>query len=239
MGTSKSAVEVESTMKIIILFLLLTVAFGAPGNGKSRDMKKREMRSMKRREMRFLGKKSLSMMKERTGTCDELWKGDNFCDDENNNAGCDWDGGDCCGGDTDIYSYGYAYNYCTECLCLDPNYEGPNPNNEICYGWSGWKGDGYCDDENDNSGCEWDGGDCCGLDVAQSLCLDPNYTGPTGPVSEGCHDPYWQGDGYCDDENNNSGCEWDGGDCCGLDVDTSFCTECACLDADSGYMHKR
>ena len=59
--TSKSAVEVESTMKIIILFLLLTVAFGAPGNGKSRDMKKRdmkkrEMRSMKRREMRFLGK---------------------------------------------------------------------------------------------------------------------------------------------------------------------------------------
>ena len=40
--TSKSTVEVESTtMKIIILFLLLTAAFGAPGNGKSRDMKKK------------------------------------------------------------------------------------------------------------------------------------------------------------------------------------------------------
>ena len=54
--TSKSTVEVESTMKTIILFLLLTVAFGAPGNGKSRDMKKREMRDMKKREMRSLGK---------------------------------------------------------------------------------------------------------------------------------------------------------------------------------------
>ena len=24
------------------------------------------------------------------------WKGDNFCDDENNNAACQFDGGDCC-----------------------------------------------------------------------------------------------------------------------------------------------
>ena len=54
--TSKSTIEVESTMKIIILFLLLTAAFGAPGNGKSRDMKKREIRDMKKREMRSLGK---------------------------------------------------------------------------------------------------------------------------------------------------------------------------------------
>ena len=52
--TSKSAVEVESTtMKIIILFLLLTAAFGAPENGKSRDMKNRDM---KKREMRSVGK---------------------------------------------------------------------------------------------------------------------------------------------------------------------------------------
>ena len=44
--TSKSAVEVESTMKIIILFLLFTAAFGAPGNSKSRDRKKKDMRSL-------------------------------------------------------------------------------------------------------------------------------------------------------------------------------------------------
>jgi len=159
-------------MKIIILFLLLTAAFGAPGNGKSREMKKREMRS--------LGKKSFSMTEERTGTCIYPgWKGDGMCDDETNNSECDWDGGDCCGGNTDYYSYDFAYAYCTECLCLDPNYEGPNPNNEISY----------------------------------------------------CQMSHWKGDGYCDDENNNSECDWDGGDCCGSDVDTSFCTECACLEA--------
>ena len=41
------------------------------------------------------------------------WKGDKFCDDENNTAGCGWDGGDCCGGNTD---------YCYICKCLDPNF---------------------------------------------------------------------------------------------------------------------
>ena len=122
-----------------------------------------------------------------TETC--MWpeyKGNKWCEDENNNCGCDWDGGDCCGGDTDIQSYSYAYTYCTECLCLDPN-----------------------------------------------------YTAPTGPDDEGCYELSWKTDGYCDDENNNSGCEWDGGDCCGTDVDKTWCTVCACLDADSGYMHKR
>merc|ERR1712038_2036649 len=109
MGTSKSTVEVKSTtMKIIILFLLLTAAFGAPGNGKSRDMKKREIRDMKKREMRSLGKKSISMMEERAGTCKiPEWKGDGYCDDENNNSECAWDGGDCCGSDVDT-------SYCTE-----------------------------------------------------------------------------------------------------------------------------
>ena len=38
------------------------------------------------------------------------------------------------------------------------------------------------------------------------------------------------GDGECDDENNNCGCEWDGGDCCGNDVHTTYCDKCACLD---------
>ena len=29
-----------------------------------------------------------------------------------------------------------------------------------------------------------------------------------------CAIPSWQGDDYCDDINNNAGCNWDGGDCC-------------------------
>ena len=39
-------------------------------------------------------------------------------------------------------------------------------------------------------------------------------------------------DGYCDDENNNANCEYDGGDCCGDNVDTIYCTQCQCLDPD-------
>ena len=28
------------------------------------------------------------------------------------------------------------------------------------------------------------------------------------------------GDGYCKDENNNAGCHFDGGDCCGVNINT-------------------
>ena len=40
----------------------------------------------------------------------------------------------------------------------------------------------------------------------------------------------FKGDHNCDDENNNAGCEYDGGDCCGDNVVTTFCSECACKD---------
>merc|ERR1711971_724811 len=41
--------------------------------------------------------------------CGSPWYvGNGCCDDENNNAACDYDGGDCCGGCT---------NYCTKCEC--------------------------------------------------------------------------------------------------------------------------
>ena len=58
-----------------------------------------------------------------------------------------------------------------------------------------------------------------------------------------CIDDGWKGDGYCDDENNNEGCEWDGGDCCGSNVDKQWCDICECLDPDfkrkqSLYLHK-
>ena len=48
----------------------------------------------------------------------------------------------------------------------------------------------------------------------------------TGP---GCN-VGWTGDNYCDDINNNMECGYDGGDCCGCDVNTDYCTECQCLD---------
>ena len=41
----------------------------------------------------------------------------------------------------------------------------------------------------------------------------------------------WIGDWFCDDENNNIECDFDGGDCCGPYVDTTYCEQCVCLNA--------
>ena len=52
----------------------------------------------------------------------------------------------------------------------------------------------------------------------------------TTTTSSGCARPEWQADNYCDDINNNAECNYDGGDCCGPNVDTTYCHECQCLD---------
>ena len=45
---------------------------------------------------------------------------------------------------------------------------------------------------------------------------------------ESCIYPSWKGDGVCDDANNFPGCEFDGGDCCGSDVNLYSCSTCVC-----------
>ena len=143
--------------------------------------------------------------------------------------------------------------YCSVCECLDPNGGGsaptsaptPSPPSDAC-GSPQWFGDNYCDDENNNEECGWDGGDCCGDDVNTDYCsacecLDPNGGGsaptpaptipPTpSPPSDACGSPHWFGDNYCDDDNNNEECGWDGGDCCGENPNIQFCSACECLD---------
>jgi hypothetical protein len=59
-------------------------------------------------------------------------------------------------------------------------------------------------------------------------CLDPDAT-----CQGVCAKPAYQGDGFCDDNNNNCGCDWDKGDCCGSSgklKQYSYCTVCDCLD---------
>merc|ERR1712203_884454 len=98
------------------------------------------------------------------------------------------------------------YKYCKECKCLDCTFVSKG---DACVksmkkscGAPNWKGDGNCDDNNNNAGCTWDGGDCCGA---------KNY-------------------GYCDDNNNYGGCAWDGGDCCGDKANIKYCKLCECKD---------
>jgi len=51
-----------------------------------------------------------------TNLCEAAaWKGDGYCDDGNNNAGCDWDGGDCCNNNNPNWN-----DFCTDCKCLEP-----------------------------------------------------------------------------------------------------------------------
>merc|ERR1712210_332884 len=157
--------------------------------------------------------------------------GDGNCDDENNNCGCKYDGGDCCGN-------AVKKAYCKECKCKDPYYK-PNTNCKGKCGLAQFKGDGNCDDENNNCGCEYDGGDCCGNNVKKTYCKeckckDPGYK-PDKNCKGKCALAQYKGDGNCDDANNNCGCDFDGGDCCaktvkGGKVNVAYCKACICKD---------
>ena len=47
---------------------------------------------------------------------------------------------------------------------------------------------------------------------------------------QGCEIPSFVSDGYCDDGTNTAECNYDGGDCCGSNVDTGWCDECLCYE---------
>ena len=94
-------------------------------------------------------------------------------------------------------------------------------------------GDGSCDDENNNEACCFDGGDCCGSNVDTQWCTECQCLeglGGSGTTCGGGCIQNWVTDGYCDDMNNHLDCNFDGGDCCGSNVNTQYCTQCQCLE---------
>jgi hypothetical protein len=114
-----------------------------------------------------------------------------------------------------------------------------------------WVGDNLCDAENNTPECGFDGGDCCIDDVVTTYCGDncvcndpdspnfgnwaapseePSWEEPSYSANDACAAPWWFGDNYCDDENNTPECGFDGGDCCGPDVNTTYCSDCLCLE---------
>ena len=49
------------------------------------------------------------------------------------------------------------------------------------------------------------------------------------PILLGCDgEKLYVSDSYCDDGTNNAQCQYDGGDCCGPNVNTYYCTLCVC-----------
>ena len=90
---------------------------------------------------------------------------------------------------------------------MDPRHGGVN-----CTATCGspqYLGDGYCDDDNNVCGCNWDNGDCCTVDETANdhcsvcMCLDRTSVHyATAPCSPYCAHPTWSGDGFCDDDNN-------------------------------------
>ena len=94
------------------------------------------------------------------------------------------------------------------------------------------------DEINNNLDSSYDGGDCCGSNVNTQYCNICQCLGGGGgsggaTTDEAC-DQGWIGDGYCDDINNNLDCFYDGGDCCGLNVNTLYCNICQCLEGGGG-----
>merc|ERR1711981_516975 len=176
------------------------------------------------------------------GTCKSAsWKGDKRCDDGNNNCGCGWDGGDCCGKSGDKHQF----SYCSKCKCEDPKKATKCPKKGKC-GVPAYVGDGRCDDENNNCGCNWDNGDCCGKSADKyqfSYCKKCKCSDPKAlkKCPGHCGKPNYKGDGYCDVDNNNCGCAFDGGDCCGTTKrgkhQYGYCAgkaKCKCLDPAKG-----
>ena len=53
-------------------------------------------------------------------------------------------------------------------------------------------------------------------------------------IGEECSNPIWVGDGYCDDDTNTESCGYDGGDCCGFEINTDYCVECNCYTDNTG-----
>ena len=95
--------------------------------------------------------------------------------------------------------------------------------------------DGDCDFHDE---CQ-DGLACGSNNCLASLGFDSEVDCCYTLCSDTCLLESWKGDYYCDDENNNCGCEWDGGDCCGTNVNMNYCSACECLDPNASGSRKK
>ena len=86
-------------------------------------------------------------------------------------------------------------------------------------------------------------GDCCLFEPGemcgdQCICYQNEEDITMTTTSSNCISD-WIGDGFCDDENNYSWCQYDNGDCCHLETAyenaNEFCNECLCKSNETNY----
>jgi hypothetical protein len=143
--------------------------------------------------------------------------GNGFCNDETNNADCNYDGGDCCVVNANT-------TVCSECVCHLI---------ETCAaGYHPLVGNGFCNDDTNIAECDYDGGDCCGYNITSEHCTECTCFHQETCLAGVNHT--FVGDGVCNDETNIAGCNYDGGDCCLMNVNTDSCSDCNCLA--SGFI---
>ena len=138
--------------------------------------------------------------------------GNGFCNDDTNNPDCNYDGGDCCVVNANT-------NACSECVCHLI---------ETCAaGYHPLVRNGFCNDDPNIAECDYDGGECCGYNINSEHCTEctcfHQETCLAGVTNA------FVGDGFCNDESNNAECNYDGGDCCLMNVNTDTCSDCNCL----------
>ena len=165
--------------------------------------------------------------------------GDGYCDDEANNAECDYDLDDCCQLESDR-------NSCTNCTCLVDNDQLVKIQDDFCqtpYDALNYDlGDGFCDLDLNTKEYFFDIGDCC---LQDRICVKDELVGtftyftyiktevtcPDNPCIESnqyCIE-HELGDGICQDHNNGPYCDYDLGDCCsGSGEGFDHCCTCAC-----------
>ena len=138
--------------------------------------------------------------------------GNGFCNDETNNANCNYDGGDCCVVNANT-------NSCFECACRFI---------ETCAaGYHPLVGNGFCNDDTNIAECHYDDGDCCGYNINSEHCTDCTCFHQETCLAGVTH--VFVGDGVCNDETNIADCNYDSGDCCGYNINSEHCTECTCF----------
>ncbi|CAM9507877.1 unnamed protein product [Scytosiphon promiscuus] len=115
-----------------------------------------------------------------------FFEADGWCDASNNNAECNYDGGDCCECDCvdDFWDCGSTNFDCIDpgSACQSPATTTPAPTPGSSFTGCLAESDGWCDSSNNNAECNYDGGDCCECD-----CVDATHT--CGAVGFTCIDP--------------------------------------------------